>query len=142
MIFRDGFSVHGLTTAASLWITSALGVMFGVGLYTLGAVGTVLTAAILIALRLVSKRMPHTAIVDADIVWRLGDPEAEGRIEALLSEIDGSRRGGRIELIDGGAAVRRRFRLGLRGEPALRDLSSRLQTIEGVTGYSLEPRDD
>ncbi len=142
VIFRQGFSVHGLTTAASLWITATLGVLFGVGLYTLGAVGTVLTAAVLVALRLVSKRMPQITIVDADIVWRRGDPDAEERIDAALGEIDGTRRGGKIELIDGGAAVRQRFRLALQGEPAVRALSARLQTIEGVTGYSLDPRDD
>lgn len=142
VIFRQGFSVHGLTTAASLWITSALGVLFGVGLYTLGAVGTALTATILVILRMVSKRLPQISIVDADIVWRRSDPDAEGRIEALLDEIDGTRRGGKIELIDDGAAVRRRYRLGLQGEPALKALSGRLQTIEGVTGYSLDPRDD
>ena len=37
VIFRTGFSIHGLTTAASLWITSAIGILFGAGLYALGA---------------------------------------------------------------------------------------------------------
>src|SRR5688572_18056146 len=31
VIFRAGLSVHGLTTAASLWVTSALGTLYGVG---------------------------------------------------------------------------------------------------------------
>ena len=47
VIFRTGFSVHGLTTAASLWITSAIGLLFGAGLYGLGALGTGVTALIL-----------------------------------------------------------------------------------------------
>jgi len=41
VIFRTGVTVHGLTTAASLWITSALGMLFGVGLYALAIGATV-----------------------------------------------------------------------------------------------------
>ena len=40
VIFRTGFSIHGLTTAASLWITSAIGILFGAGLLGLGVVST------------------------------------------------------------------------------------------------------
>ena len=29
VIFRAGFSIHGLTTAASLWITAAIGLLLG-----------------------------------------------------------------------------------------------------------------
>jgi uncharacterized membrane protein YhiD involved in acid resistance len=43
VIFQQGVSVHGLTTAASLWITSAIGTLFGVGLYELAIGGTVLS---------------------------------------------------------------------------------------------------
>lgn len=47
VIFREGFSIHGLTTAASLWITSALGVLYGVGMAGLAAGGTVVTLVVL-----------------------------------------------------------------------------------------------
>ncbi len=47
VIFREGFSVHGLTTAASLWITSAIGVLFGVGMLNLALLGAGATLAVL-----------------------------------------------------------------------------------------------
>lgn len=34
MIFRDGFSVHGLTTAATIWCSSAIGCLAAAGYYT------------------------------------------------------------------------------------------------------------
>lgn len=40
VIFREGATVHGLTTAASLWLTSALGIVFGTGLMELAVLGT------------------------------------------------------------------------------------------------------
>jgi len=141
VIFRAGFSIHGLTTAASLWITAALGLLFGAGLYALGATGTVLTAVILIGLRLVSRRLPQKSIVDAEVVWRRAEPEAEDRIEAVLAAVDSRRRADRFELIDGGESVRRTFRIALADEAAAKALAVRLRAVEGVTGYSLDSRD-
>jgi putative Mg2+ transporter-C (MgtC) family protein len=142
VIFRAGFSIHGLTTAASLWITAAIGLLFGAGLFLLGAVGTMLTVLILVALRLVSRRLPQQAVVDAEIVWRRDAVGAEDRIEAALAGLQRSAKADRFELIDEGRALRRSFRFRIDGEPALKALGTRLRGIEGVTGYSLDPRDD
>lgn len=38
MIFVKGFSIKGLTTAAGIWVTSAVGMAIGAGLYTVGFV--------------------------------------------------------------------------------------------------------
>ena len=43
VIFRTGGSVRGLTTAASIWMVAALGVLAGQGLYWVAAFVTVLT---------------------------------------------------------------------------------------------------
>ena len=44
----DGTQVHGITTAASIWITAALGVVCGVGLWPIALVGVAMTLIILI----------------------------------------------------------------------------------------------
>jgi putative Mg2+ transporter-C (MgtC) family protein len=142
VIFRAGFSIHGLTTAASLWITAAIGLLFGAGLFLMGAVGTVLTVGVLTALRLISLRVPQVLVVDAEVVWRRDAGAAEDRVEAALAGIDRGGRADRFELIDGGDAVRRSFRLKLAGEPALKALAARLRGVDGVLGYRLDPRDD
>ncbi len=142
VIFRAGFSIHGLTTAASLWITAAIGLMFGAGLFPMGATGTVLTVGVLTALRLISRRLPQAVVVDAEVVWRRDASSAEDRVEAALAGMDRRGRADRFELVDGGEAVRRSFRLKVDGEPALKALAARLRGIEGVVGYRLDPRDD
>ncbi|HYD28628.1 MgtC/SapB family protein [Brevundimonas sp.] len=142
VIFRAGFSIHGLTTAASLWITAAIGLLLGAGLFELAATGTVLTVVILAALRLVSVRLPQQTIVDAAVVWRRDAPGAEEAVEAAIGEIGGSPGGDRYELLDGGESVRRTFRLRAVGDESLKALASRLRALEGVTGYRLDPRDD
>src|SRR6266487_1605395 len=50
-ILRHGASIRGLTTAASIWATSALGVAVGTGRYILSAGAAVLILATLAVLR-------------------------------------------------------------------------------------------
>ena len=142
VIFRTGFSIHGLTTAASLWITSALGLLFGAGLYALGAAGTVVTGLILIGLRLISKRLPARTIVDAEVCWERRELSPEPAVEAALKAIDADVRHDRFELIEGGRAVRRTWRLKAATETELKRLAEQLCATPGVTAYRLDPRDD
>ena len=46
-IFRSKSAVHGLTTAASIWVVAALGLAIGVGLYLMSLVAAVLTLLVL-----------------------------------------------------------------------------------------------
>lgn len=142
VIFRSGFSIHGLTTAASLWITAAIGLLFGAGLYALGCVSTILTVLILVALRMVAQQLPQHAVVDAEVSWRRDAMGAEDRIEAAIGGLDRTRRADQFELAADGETLRRSFRLKVEGEPALKALAARLRSIEGVVGYKLDPRDD
>lgn len=142
VIFRAGFSIHGLTTAASLWITAAIGLVFGAGLFVMGAVGATLTLTILVGLRLVNRSLPQAIVVDAEVVWRKTDLAAEGQIEAVMAEVDRECRADRFELIDGGTCLRRSFRLKLGEEGAVKALANRLRAVEGLTGFRLDPRDD
>lgn len=46
-IFRYGFNIKGLTTAATIWTTSGIGLTFGAGFYFLGIISTILLIVIL-----------------------------------------------------------------------------------------------
>ena len=50
-IIKEGFSVRGVTTAASIWITASIGILIGVGFYFPALVTTLLTLATLTLLR-------------------------------------------------------------------------------------------
>ena len=53
-IIREGLSVRGLTTAATLWVVAAIGMAAGAGYYGPAALATVLTILALWPLRLVA----------------------------------------------------------------------------------------
>jgi len=55
-IFQAGGGVRGITTAASIWVTAAIGVAAGAGFYVSAATATLLTLATLQILREFEKR--------------------------------------------------------------------------------------
>jgi len=68
VIFREGPSVQGLTTAATLWMTAALGIIFGAGLLELGVIGTMAALLVLILFRQVQRVMPPKPVIRLDVV--------------------------------------------------------------------------
>lgn len=56
-IIRMGQDVKGLTTAASLWITAAIGLSVGCGFYVAGVFATILVIFILFFLREIENRL-------------------------------------------------------------------------------------
>lgn len=55
-IFRTGDVVRGLTTASSIWITAAIGVVSGLGLFTLAVFTTIMTWFVLYVLKVWENR--------------------------------------------------------------------------------------
>lgn len=77
VIFRDGFTVRGLTTAACIWVVSAIGMLFGIGFYVLGTVGTVLTLIVLSLFKRIESRMPSNQYSYLSIGFLRNDAPSE-----------------------------------------------------------------
>ena len=61
VIFKEGLTVRGLTTAASIWITAAIGILFGVGFFYPAILATLATLGTLTVFRIIEDRLPsHT----------------------------------------------------------------------------------
>ena len=58
VIFKEGLTVRGLTTAASIWITAAIGVLAGIGFYFPLVITTVLTLGTLSVFRWIEAKVP------------------------------------------------------------------------------------
>jgi putative Mg2+ transporter-C (MgtC) family protein len=72
VIIKEGVAVRGLTTAASIWITSAIGVLAGVGFYFPLIATTLATLCALSLFRRLESALPsfsyatHTVVVPVD----------------------------------------------------------------------------
>lgn len=77
VVVKTGVSVHGLTTAASLWMVSAIGLAVGSGLYVAGTWAFVITFFALFVLRIVEGRMARMSFVSLMVVAEEGLNEKE-----------------------------------------------------------------
>ena len=80
--------VVGLTTAAAIWTTAAIGAAAGGGLWAVAAAATALTLAGLELFRLVDRKI-GTAKHELDVAFWAADNEAVGRALAALNSIRG-----------------------------------------------------
>ena len=84
LIFREGYSVRGVTTAATIWATAAVGIAIGAEGYIIAIFGA-LFAVVLLELRIVTK---HIRPADHDV------EETDGRGDAIDPLVGGDTRGG------------------------------------------------
>jgi putative Mg2+ transporter-C (MgtC) family protein len=107
-ILRHGLTIRGLTTAASIWATCALGVAVGVGSYLLAVGATVLVLGVLVGLRAIRNLLRNYAASREELTV-LTDPhfQVEKLTELLHREgvgVRGLQReagadGGRVQLV-------------------------------------------
>ncbi|MDT7608094.1 MAG: putative Mg2+ transporter-C (MgtC) family protein [Pseudonocardiales bacterium] len=89
VILREGLTVRGLNTAATLWCAAAVGSLAGAGLYSIAVAGTVAVVAVNIVLRPVGRvvdRRPDTGAETPTSYEFLAvtDDASEAHVRALL----------------------------------------------------------
>ncbi len=84
VIFKEGLSVRGLTTAASIWITAAIGILIGVGFYYPAIVATGLTLGILSVFRMIEAKLPSHSYAHHSIRFDRGNAMSETEVRNLL----------------------------------------------------------
>jgi putative Mg2+ transporter-C (MgtC) family protein len=67
VIVKYGYSVRGLTTAASIWTTAVIGVLIGIGFFWAAAASVVLVLATLSVLRILENRMRMESFLDVKL---------------------------------------------------------------------------
>ena len=88
VIFKNGNSIRGLTTAAGMWGTAAVGMAIGAGMYWVGLI----EAAVLVAIQVVLHRFPvgADALTTQELVVEMADSD---ELLARFDEVVKSHRG-------------------------------------------------
>jgi putative Mg2+ transporter-C (MgtC) family protein len=86
VIFKEGLSVRGLTTAASIWITSAIGILIGIGFYYPAIVATFLTVGTLSLFRLIEARIPAHHYAQHYLSFDCNNAMEEDEIRTMLNQ--------------------------------------------------------
>jgi putative Mg2+ transporter-C (MgtC) family protein len=84
VIIKEGLSVRGLTTAASIWITAAIGILAGIGFYFPLVVSVAMTLGVLSLFRWIEVRMPSQAYYHFDVRFTRSAAMAERQVRELV----------------------------------------------------------
>jgi|TARA_B110000116_G_C16758945_1_gene547370 putative Mg2+ transporter-C (MgtC) family protein len=87
VIIQERHIVRGLTTAASIWITSAIGIIIGAGFFWIGALAGLITLGTLSLFRVVESNMPARHYARLGIVLsNIGDNPEKILLQQIESE--------------------------------------------------------
>ena len=139
VIFKEGMTVRGLTTAASIWITSAIGVLMGSGLYYPAVVGTVLTLGVLAAFRWIESRVPAHRFAHHRIRFARTEVMPEETLRALLARHGFSISGLTYRLAEEGRMFEYRMTIRTADEANFTLLARSLAALPPVLEFDLSP---
>ena len=84
VIVKEGFTVRGLTTSASIWVASAIGIVFGAGSYLTGAEAALVTLIALAVFRRLEDRLPAQSYVHLEVGFDRARAMDEERFRQLV----------------------------------------------------------
>jgi putative Mg2+ transporter-C (MgtC) family protein len=133
-ILREGTGVRGLTTAASLWVTAAVGVAVGLHQWVPASAATVLAVAVLILV----KRLEHEALpkrrpleITLTLSCEASIHEVEHRAKDVLHK-------GRVIRINYDGKDQQIMMIARpRHHHSLAEISQRLRELDGVEGVNM-----
>ena len=135
-IIKEGFSVKGLTTAASLWVVSCIGLALGAGFYSGAIIATFLIYFTLIIMKKVLIRHANTKLIclkvdNVDEVYRKVSEELKVFKCAIYST--------EVIISENGKTKELRFDVSVpENKESLDYLLLRIRTIEGVQAQHVE----
>ena len=146
-VLGDGFTVHGLTTAASIWVTAAIGLALGAS-PRLGELATVTTVIVLCTLVLLRRLEEALNLKESFYILEIlvhEERDSTARILDLLTaqaitisgiqtEVTG--RNGEQGVVESVRRLRLRVRLPRKFD--LNALNQRLLEVEGLLSFRLD----
>ncbi len=84
VIFKEGVTVRGLTTAASIWMTASLGILYGIGFYYPAALATFVTLGILALFRHLEALIPTQFYAHYVMRFPRGETPSEPELREIL----------------------------------------------------------
>jgi putative Mg2+ transporter-C (MgtC) family protein len=137
VIFKEGLSVQGLTTAASVWACAATGFLFGLGMYAPGALVTAAVMVTLIAFRVVEEKAPWPIYSFAVFRFSADTCPSEPELHAMIGGMRVRMREMSYRLIDEGKTFEYAAELQAMHGEALAELAQRLRGLPGLREFEL-----
>jgi putative Mg2+ transporter-C (MgtC) family protein len=142
VIFKEGLTVRGLTTAASIWITAAIGILFGIGFFYPAVLGTLATLGTLAAFRYIEARIPSHVFAHHVLRFARDRTMPESDVRRLITGHGFSIANMSHRLDTGGDFFEYRMTIRTADKEAIGHLAAKLATLPEVIEFRLSPTGD
>jgi putative Mg2+ transporter-C (MgtC) family protein len=142
VIFKEGLTVRGLTTAASIWVTSAIGILIGIGFWMPALIGTFATLAVLSLFRAIESRMPSEFYAHHHLRFRRDAVMSESEVRELVGKHGFSIANLHSRLIDEGRHFEYRMVIRTRDAGNSHALAQHLLLLPEVIEFRISPTGD
>jgi putative Mg2+ transporter-C (MgtC) family protein len=142
VILRDGVTIRGLSTAASIWATAAIGIIVGVGFYSAALAVTIITALLMSGFKRVETTLPHRRQLKVSITLDSAEILPPERVKNFMKDY-----GYTLAETSLSAATKEKhfsYDLVLHADAThnFNDLADALGKMQGVAAFSLSPMRD
>src|SRR5262245_40965367 len=142
VIFKEGLTVRGLTTAASIWMTASIGILVGIGFWFAAIVGTIATLLILSAFRFIENRLPAEFYAHHHLRFKRDAVMGEDELKKLVGSHGFSIANLHSRLIDDGRLFEYRMVIRSRDRSSAGTLSKHLLELPQVIEFRISPTGD
>lgn len=142
VIFREGLTVRGLTTAASVWMTAAIGILFGAGFYFPAALTTVATLGILSAFRWMENHLRTEFYAHHTLKFRRDALIAEETLRQMIEREGFSIANMSYRMIDEGRSFEYRMVIRTTQRDSLSRLAHKLRSLPELVEFMIAPASD
>ena len=136
VIMKEGLNINGLTTAASIWASSAIGVLVGVGFYPAAILLTLLSASLMMWGAKMEAKLPSRRAVGVVVKFREGECPSDGPVRAAMAQWGYAMADGSMHITSVGGQLSWRFvMVAQRSKPpasSLFELSRLLRELPGA----------
>jgi putative Mg2+ transporter-C (MgtC) family protein len=140
VIMKDGLSISGLTTAASLWSSSAIGILVGVGFYSAAILLAALSASLMLWTPKVERMLPARPAIGITLKFRPGYQPHRSDVDNMAKELGYQIAGGSFSVsFANGCHTWRYIAVELSRDVAqpLPSLAERLSQFDGVDEFEI-----
>lgn len=141
-IVKEGFAIRGLTTAASIWMIAAIGIMIGMGYFLVAGAATFATFNINYVFRLIEGHIRSESYAHFHVRFARAEPHTEDELLAILGECQCEASGISYGLIGDGAWFEYRMLIKTLDKRQLHSLAEKLSAISSIHEFAITPRGD
>jgi putative Mg2+ transporter-C (MgtC) family protein len=142
VIFKEGLTVRGLTTAASIWMTASIGILVGVGFWMPAIFGTIATLVVLSAFRIVENKLPSEFYAHHHLRFKRDAVMGEEELRKLVGGHGFSVANLSTRLIEDGQFFEYRMVIRSRDKSSAQALSQHLLGLPEVIEFRISPTGD